>query len=269
MNEVSKTRPNPLATLDEDFSEDVAQMMEGVHVEPPRVRILHQTNGKHKMYIDHGESYFGEEGEQETPLPKGLTGIVIQAQFIRALFNEGEHLPECAAVEGVPVVSRPPAESCLKCPESIIGKGRCKPKVRLFILAQTKGAPKLVVFPLSPTSIKRWKSHIRKLAKSGAPHFAVVTRFQLKDTAKNGYRWAEVTMDVERVVTKEELKQVRELRAEFESRMKEVNDQDFNDPGDKQSNQREHHATHTASTPGHRTDHHQHLSVETGEETEG
>ena len=76
-------------------------------------------------------------------------------------------------------------------------------------------------------------------------------------------------MDVERVVTKEELKQVRELRAEFESRMKEVNDQDFNDPGDKQSNQREHHATHTASTPGHRTDHHQHLSVETGEETEG
>jgi len=255
MNEVTKTTPNPLTKLDEDFSQDVAQMMEGIHVEPPRVRILHQTNGKHKMYIDHGESYFAEDGEQETPLQKGLTGIVIQAQFIRARFEEGEHLPVCAAVEGVPVVNGPPAESCLKCPESAIGKGRCKPKVRLFILTQTKGTPSLVVFPLSPTSIKRWKSHLRKLAKSGAPYFAVVTRFQLQDTAKNSYRWAEVTMDVERVVTKKELKQVRELRAEFKARMKEINDRDFNDPGDKQSNHEEHHARDNQSHHGHRTIH--------------
>jgi len=69
-----------------------------------------------------------------------------------------------------------------------------------------------------------------------------VTRFKLQDTAKNGYRWAEVTMDVERVVTKEELQHVREMRAEFKARMKEVNDRDFNDPGDKQSNHEEHHA---------------------------
>jgi len=242
MNEITKTGPNPLSTLEEDFSQDVAQMMEGIHVEPPRVRILHQTNGKHKMYIDHGESYFGEEGEQETPLQKGLTGIVIQSQLIRALFEEGEHLPVCAAVEGVPVVNLPPSESCLRCPESVIGKGRCKPKVRLFILTQDKGIPNLVVFPLSPTSIKRWKAHLRKLAKSGAPYFAVVTRFQLDDTAKNGYRWAEVDMSVERVVTKEELEQVRELRSEFKTRMKEVNDRDFSDPGDKQSNHEEQHA---------------------------
>ena len=255
MNELTKTGPNPLDKLDEDFSQDVAQMMEGIHVEPPRVRILHQTNGKHKMYIDHGESYFGEDGEQETPLPKGLTGIVIQAQLIRALFNEGEHLPECAAVEGVPVVNRPLSDACLRCSESAIGKGRCKPKVRLFILTQTKGTPSLVVFPLSPTSIKRWKSHLRKLAKSGAPYFAVVTRFQLQDTAKNSYRWAEVKMDVERVVTKDELKQVRGLRDEFKARMKEVNDQDFNDPGDRQSTNKEHHARDNQSHHGHRTVH--------------
>jgi len=242
MNEITKIEANPLAKLEEDFSEDVAQMMEGIHVEPPRVRILHQTNGKHKMYIDHGESYFAEEGEQETPLQKGLSGIVIEAQLIRALFEEGEHLPVCAAVEGVPVVNMPPAESCLKCPESVIGKGRCKPKVRLFILTQTKDTPSLVVFPLSPTSIKRWKTHLRKLAKSGAPYFAVVTRFQLQDTAKNGYRWATVEMDVDRVITKEELEQVRELREEFKVRMKEVNDRDFSDPGDKQSNHEEQHA---------------------------
>jgi hypothetical protein len=260
MNEVTKTTPSPLATLDEDFSQDVAQMMEGIHVEPPRVRVLHQTNGKHKMYIDTGEAYFTDTLAQETPLNKGLTGIVMQAQLIRALFNEGEHLPECAAVEGVPVVNNPLFDACLQCPESSIGKGRCKPKVRLFILTQTKGTPSLVVFPLSPTSIKRWKSHLRKLAKSGAPYFAVVTRFQLQDTAKNGYRWAEVTMDVERVVTKEELQQVREMRAEFKARMKEVNDRDFNDPGDKQSTDKEHHETHTASTDSNRTDRHQHLS---------
>ena len=260
MNEVTKTTASPLATLDEDFSQDVAQMMEGIHVEPPRVRVLHQANGKHKMYIDTGEAYFTDDLAQETPLNKGLTGIVMQAQLIQALFNEGEHLPECAAVEGVPVVNKPLSNACRQCAESAIGKGRCKPKIRLFILTQTKGAPSLVVFPLSPTSIKRWKSHLRKLAKSGAPYFAVVTRFKLQDTAKNGYRWAEVTMDVERVVTKEELQQVREMRAEFKARMKEVNDRDFNDPGDKQSTNKEHHATHIASTDNHRTDSHQHLS---------
>jgi hypothetical protein len=42
--------------------------------------------------------------------------------------------------------------------------------------------------------------------------------------------------------------------------MKEVNDRDFNDPGDKQSTNKEHHATHTASTDSNRTDRHQHLS---------
>ena len=260
MNEVTKTTPSPLATLDEDFSQDVAQMMEGIHVEPPRVRVLHQTNGKHKMYIDTGEAYFTDDLAQETPLNKGLTGIVMQAQLIRALFNEGEHLPECAAVEGVPVVNKPLSEACRQCAESAIGKGRCKPKIRLFILTQTRGTPSLVVFPLSPTSIKRWKSHLRKLAKSGAPYFAVVTRFKLQDTAKNGYRWAEVTMDVERVVTKEELKQVREMRAEFKARMKEVNDRDFNDPGDKQSTNKEHHAAHTEDITGHGTDRYTDLS---------
>jgi len=259
MNDLKKTTTSPLATLDEDFSQDVAQMMEGIHVEPPRVRVLHQTNGKHKMYIDTGEAYFSDDIAQETPLNKGLEGIVIQAQLIRALFNEGEHLPECAAVEGVPVVNNPLFEACLQCPESAIGKGRCKPKVRLFILTQTKGTPSFVVFPLSPTSIKRWKSHLRKLAKSGAPYFAVVTRFTLEDTAKNGYRWAEISMSVDRVITKDELQQVREMRAEFKARMKEVNARDFNDPGDKQSTNKEHHATRTKSPSGHRTDHHQHL----------
>jgi hypothetical protein len=67
-------------------------------------------------------------------------------------------------------------------------------------------------------------------------------------------------MDVERVVTKEELQQVREMRAEFKARMKEVNDRDFNDPGDKQSIHKEHHETPTESTHRNRTDRHQHLS---------
>jgi hypothetical protein len=62
-------------------------------------------------------------------------------------------------------------------------------------------------------------------------------------------------MDVERVVTKEELQQVREMRAEFKARMKEVNDRDFNDPGDKQSTNREHHARNNQSHNGDRTIH--------------
>ena len=97
-----------------------------------------------------------------------------------------------------------------------------------------EGKPTLLVFNLSPTSIKHFRNHVSKLARSKAPYISVVTRFSLQDTKKNSFRWAEVIPDVERVVSQEELKTALQIREQFKSQLADVSDRDYDDPGDKQ-----------------------------------
>jgi len=59
----------------------------------PRVMIEHRKNGRHRMYLDLGESYLDQE-HQELDLPQNrLEGIVIAEQFIRSLWADGESHP--------------------------------------------------------------------------------------------------------------------------------------------------------------------------------
>ena len=56
---------------------------ENLAIELPRVRIEHKDNGRHRMYIDHGESYLDIES-QETKIPGNkLIGVVFAEQGIR------------------------------------------------------------------------------------------------------------------------------------------------------------------------------------------
>ena len=217
----------------QDIDAEIAEMTKEFQLQPPRVRIEHSTSGRHRMFIDQGESYADDTPDQ-IDLPKNtLTGIVCFAQTIRAMWAENEPLPQCAAVDNKPTVTEPVHPSCSGCPESVIGNGKCKPKVRLLVLAFINGKPTLVVFPLSPTSIKRWRAHVSKLARSKAPYTAIVTKFTLEDIQKNSFRWAEVSMSVDRVVTQEELKAALSIRDQFDQQLKDVEDSDFDDPGDK------------------------------------
>ena len=199
--------------------------------ELPRVRIEHKKNGKHRMYIDNGESYL-DDGSQEADVPGNtLSGIVFAEQSIKALWEEGAEVPKCSAIDNVPMGQEPMAENCKQCEQGVIG-GPCKPKSRLFMLAELDGEVKPLVFALSPTSIKHWNAHKKKLQRSNLPIVAVNTTFELLDVKKGTYRWAEVKAGVDGVATKDMLLLAKQARDQFEEVTRVISSNDYSDPGD-------------------------------------
>ena len=199
--------------------------------ELPRVRIDHQKSGKHRLFVDTGESYL-DDVSQEVDIPDNkLTGIVFAEQSIKALWEEGAEVPKCSAIDSAPMGKEPLADSCNHCEHGVIG-GVCKPKVRLFLLAEIEGEVKPLVFALSPTSIKHWNAHKKKLHRSNLPVVAVNTTFELMDVKKGTYRWAEVKAGVDGVVSKELLMLAKQARDQFEEVTRVISSHDYSDPGD-------------------------------------
>ena len=215
---------------------DFADQMDELHTESsgfelPRVRIDHRDNGKHRLYIDTGESYL-ETDTQELDIPGNkLTGVVFAEQFIRALWQEGAEVPLCSAIDDMPVGKEPLAETCKPCEHGVIG-GSCKPKSRLFMLAEIDGEVKPLVFALSPTSIKHWNAHKKKLQRSNLPVVAANTTFSLEDVKKGTYRWAEVKVGIDGIASKEMLMLAKQARDQFEEVTRQITDRDYSDPGD-------------------------------------
>jgi hypothetical protein len=217
--------------LDKELDE---MIVESSRLELPRVRIEHKSNGKHRMYIDVGESYL-EPNSQEVAVPGNkLTAVVFAEQFIRALWKEGEEVPACSAIDDIPVGDETLSDSCKSCEHGAIG-GECKPKVRLLLLTDIGGEIKPLVINLSPTSIKHWQTHKKKLQRSNLPVVAMNTTFSLNDVKKNGYRWAEVIIDVNGIASKELLSFAKQARIDLQRIMFNIDDQDFSDPGDRLS----------------------------------
>ena len=214
-----------------DLSVELEEMTQHLGPELPRIRIEHSPSGAHRMFLDRGESLLEGDADEKWMPENQVSGIVVTAVHVRALFQEGEQLPRCSGMGDEPMVEDPLAESCRVCPEAHLGTGRCKPKVRLLLLSETG---ELRAFPLSPTSIKHWNGYIRKLGRSRLPYIAVVTRFTLQDVQRNGFRWAEVKPEVVRLVTEKELTQVREIRKQLEGFDHHVEARDYEDPGDRQ-----------------------------------
>ncbi len=199
--------------------------------ELPRVRIEHKDNGKHRMYIDTGESYL-ESDTQEIDIPGNkLRGVVFAEQFIRALWQEGAEVPLCSAIDDMPVGKEPLAETCKRCEHGVIG-GACKPKTRLFLLFEINGEVKPLVFALSPTSIKHWNAHKKKLQRSNLPVVAANTTFSLEDVKKGTYRWAEVKIGIDGIASKEMLMLAKQARDQFEEVTRQITERDYSDPGD-------------------------------------
>ena len=90
-----------------------------------------------------------------------------------------------------------------------------------------------MVLSLSPTSIKHWNTHKKKLQRSNLPVVAVNTVFELIDVKKNGYRWAEVNVSVSGIASKEMLILAKQARTELEQLTKSISHNDFAEMGDR------------------------------------
>ena len=215
-----------------DLSQELEELQtESSAIELPRVRIEHKENGRHRMFIDHGESYLDVES-QETNIPGNkLVGVVFAEQGIRALWQEGAEVPLCSAIDNHPVGLEPLASDCKQCQHGLIGNA-CKPKSRLFLLVEQDGEVKPLVFALSPTSISRWQIHKKKLARSNLPVVAMSTTFELEDSKKGTYRWAKVKVGVAGIASKEMLMHAKQARDQFEEVTRVISSHDFSDPGD-------------------------------------
>ena len=206
-----------------DIDTEVAMMVDNTPPSLIRVRIDHSPAGRHKLYVDYGESY-DSNSEDQVDLPGNtFSGIVIFSQQVSAYWVEGQQRPSYSAIDGKLMTGQDSAHLT----------SQAKDKARLFVLTYVGGEPQLVAFNLSPTSIKHWRKHIQMLAKSHAPVIAVVTKFNLTDVQRNGYRWAEVTCSIDRVVTQDELNVAMSLRDECRQTFGVISETDFDDPGDR------------------------------------
>ena len=206
--------------------------VETTQFELPRVRIEHKDSGKHRMYIDTGESYIDSD-TQEVDIPGNkLTAVVFAEQFIRAFWEKESEVPLCSAIDDQPIGQEVLSDSCKHCEHGVIGES-CKPKVRLLLLAEIDGNVRPLIMNLSPTSIKHWNAHKKKLQRSNLPVVAVNTTFELEDVKKHSYRWAEVTLGMNGIASKETLVIAKTARTELEELTERISDADFSDSGDK------------------------------------
>ncbi|MBZ0264525.1 hypothetical protein K8I28_07640 [bacterium] len=211
-----------------DLDTEVAIMTENLQPVFPRVRIDHSPSGRHRMFLDLGESYSDDQEAQVDLEGNTFAGIVVYHQKVSAFWVEGEQVPRYTAVDGRVTSS----------PESTIHAKDAKDKIRLFVLTNMDDRYQLIVFNLSPTSIKHWRNHVARLARSKAPSIAVVTRFTLADVARNGFRWAEVECKVDRVVSQDELNLAMQVREECKAVFGVgITESDFDDPGDRKQKQ--------------------------------
>ena len=183
----------------------------------PRLRIDHHAEGKHRFYIDRGESYLSEDKQNLFLKHQTMPVIVLEEQNVRALWLEGQEKSRCAAVDGIIYSKEPMATACDHCQESIPGVGMCEPGVRLYVVPLIKRRSRPMVFNISPSSIGLWKGHQLRLARSGIPQIAVITTFELMDTQTEDYRWARVEVGIREIVTKPQLQKALEARGQISS----------------------------------------------------
>lgn len=227
---------NLLVKVGFDPEQELMNQQQGLNIQPPRVKIEHSHSGRHRMFIDRGETYFEAEAQIEDLPENVFEGIVALSQPVRAYFENGQKMPKCAAIGNIPTVLEPLSKSCIGCSYNKMGSP-CKPKMRLFVLRRKGEKYEPVIFPLSPTSIKHWNDHIRKLTRQKIPYISVTTTFGLEDVKNDAYRWAEVILGVNGGVSEQELMAIKEFRETYGEYMKLVHKADFEDPGDVTKNE--------------------------------
>ena len=224
-----------LRATDWDITQELEILKQRIKKEDlPRLRIDHRDDGKHRFFIDYGESYIKGDKQVAFLRVTELKAIVFEEQQIRAFWQEDEDHPRCYAIDDSILSTEPLSPTCEQCPESNPGFGACKPKVRLFVLPLIKNREmQPMVLSLSPTSIKPWRDHQLRLKRSGLPPVAVITTFGLEDTANDSFRWARVQVGIRGIVSKGNLLKAKKAQQRIGSIKNRVILQDFSETGDR------------------------------------
>ena len=193
----------------------------------PRLRIDHKEDGKHRFFIDRGESYLAEDKQFAFLKHRTMPVIVLLEQKVRALWLEGQEQSRCAAVDGIIYSKEPVSSNCAQCPESLLGVGACRPGVRLYVLPLIKRRSRPMVLNISPSSIRLWRDHQLRLARSGIPEIAVITTFELMDTRTEDYRWARVEVGIREIVSKPQLQKALSAREHISSLIPRLGEKTF------------------------------------------
>jgi len=193
----------------------------------PRLRIDHNEDGKHRFFIDRGESYLAEDKPFVYLKHRTLPVLVLAEQKVRALWLEGQEQSRCAAVDGIIYSKEPVSSNCAQCPESLPGVGACRPGVRLYVLPLIKRRSRPMVLNISPSSIRLWRDHQLRLARSGIPEIAVITTFELMDTRTEDYRWARVEVGIREIVSKPQLQKALSAREHISSLIPRLGEKTF------------------------------------------
>lgn len=223
-----------LSSTDWDIDRELASLEHHMQRHDlPRLRIDHHEEGKHRFYIDFGESYLAANKQFRFLRALTLPAIVFAEQQVRALWLADADHPRCYSIDGQVLAVDPVCKSCEHCPESIPGFGSCKPKVRLFVLPLLKQVSRPMVMALSPTSIKPWREHQLKLHRSGLPVVAVVTTFELEDLKSEEFRWARVRVGIRDIATRENLIAARAALQSIDRLKNRIVSQDYSERGDR------------------------------------
>jgi hypothetical protein len=199
----------------------------------PRVRIEIKDSGKHRLYLDRGDSY-SEDAQREEYLPGNmLEAVIIASQRIRAFWKEGESIPACSSVDGNIRSEHPVSNSCMNCPEAAVGSGGCKPKERLLLIAKIDDKIIPVLMALPPTSIKHFEAHKRRLMRSKLPLIAVNSVMTLEAVKKGTYNWGEIEFSINGIADSEMLAVAKKAREELKRFTENIGVNDYKEHGDK------------------------------------
>jgi hypothetical protein len=199
----------------------------------PRLRIEHHEEGKHRFYIDFGESYMASSKQYLFLRMTEVQVIVFEEQEIRAFWRKDEDHPHCYAIDEKVLVADPVSKSCRHCRESIPGFGSCKPKVRLFVLPLFKKMKQPMILSLSPTSIRPWREHQLRLKRSGLPTVAVRTTLSLEDIQFENFRWAKAIVGIRGIASRDQLTKARQAYESIIPLRNRIGAQDYAEKGDR------------------------------------
>ncbi len=185
-----------------EYEQELTKLRQSIHqFNVPRITVK-----ENQFHIRCDDSYL-----ENDVLLECLEAIVMEEQYIRALWDQKHRQMTCFSIDSKPKVLRPMSHGCNNCAHT-----NCTMKIRLWLWAWDKP----FVMVLSPDVMTNWDTHKLKCFNGRLPLIAVNTVFSVSE--------GKVIVDIHGTANKEALvTAVQVARTELSGLMGEVTEKDF------------------------------------------